>query len=164
MSETKKQEQEENRMKEQLFRLDRSGVTISHKLLVPGITIIFLPPVLNSVKKLLTKTWGRFPATSDEDFTTWGSYLVKWIATYRSTCRKIPVISRVAPNYLRDALPEAAPEVAEPWEDVVGDLDKLIVPGLTNWEASNKFFAYFKPHASYPAVLGELVCAGLNVM
>lgn len=26
------------------------------------------------------------------------------------------------------------------------------------------FFAYFKPHASFPAVLGELVCAGLNVM
>jgi len=44
------------------------------------------------------------------------------------------------------------------------DVQNIIVPGLTNWEASNKFFAYFKPHASYPAVLGELLCAGFNVM
>lgn len=44
------------------------------------------------------------------------------------------------------------------------DLDTVIAPGLTHWEASNRFFAYFKPHASYPAVLGELLCAGLNVM
>ena len=35
---------------------------------------------------------------------------------------------------------------------------------VINREASNKFFAYFKPHSSYPAVLGEMVCAGLNVM
>lgn len=44
------------------------------------------------------------------------------------------------------------------------DLDTLIVPGLTHWQASNRFFAYFKAHSSYPAVLGEMVCAGLNVM
>lgn len=47
---------------------------------------------------------------------------------------------------------------------IMSDLNSVIVPGLTNWEASNRFFAYFKPHSSYPAVMGELVCAGLNVM
>jgi len=46
----------------------------------------------------------------------------------------------------------------------VQDLDDKIAPGLTHWEASNKFFAYFKPHSSYPAVLGEMLCAGINVM
>ena len=46
----------------------------------------------------------------------------------------------------------------------MADLDTHIVPGLTHWEASNRFFAYFKPHSSYPAVLGEMLCAGLNVM
>ena len=35
--------------------------------------------------------------------------------------------------------------------------------GITHWESPN-FFAYFKPHASFPSVLGELFCAGLNVM
>jgi len=56
------------------------------------------------------------------------------------------------------------PEHAEPWEDIMQDLDRAIVPGLTNWEANRRFFAYFKPHSSYPAVLGEMLCAGLNVM
>ena len=46
----------------------------------------------------------------------------------------------------------------------MSDLDKHIVPGLTHWENSRRFFGYFKPHASYPAVMGELLCAGLNVM
>ena len=39
-------------------------------------------------------------------------------------------------------------------------MDDKILPGITHWEASNKFFAYFKPHSSYPAVLGEMLCAG----
>ena len=45
----------------------------------------------------------------------------------------------------------------------MSDVDNHIVPGLTNWESPN-FFAYFKPHASYPSILGELLTAGLNVM
>jgi len=74
------------------------------------------------------------------------------------------VISRVEPNYLRDALPDEAPTTGDSWQDIMSDLDTVIKPGLTHWEASNRFFAYFKPHASYPAVLGELLCAGINVM
>ena len=58
----------------------------------------------------------------------------------------------------------AAPTKGESWGRIMTDLETAIVPGLTHWEASNKFFAYFKPHSSYPAVLGELLCAGLNVM
>ena len=34
------------------------------------------------------------------------------------------------------------------------DLDALIVPGLTHWQSAARFFAYFKPHSAYAAVLG----------
>lgn len=54
--------------------------------------------------------------------------------------------------------------VGDEWTAIMADMDRLIMPGLTHWEASNRFFAYFKPHSSFPAVLGELMCAGLNVM
>ena len=74
------------------------------------------------------------------------------------------MLSTVQPNYLRDALPESAPTQGESWQAIMKDLNTLIVPGLTHWESSRKFFAYFKPHSSYPAVLGETLCAGLNVM
>ena len=105
-----------------------------------------------------------YPCGEAADFEAWGKALLAWLTTYRTKCKSLPVISRVEPNYLRNALPTSAPEKPEHWSSIMSDLDSKILPGLTHWEASNKFFAYFKPHSSYPAVLGELVCAGLNVM
>ncbi|GMI02927.1 hypothetical protein TrVE_jg10432 [Triparma verrucosa] len=103
-------------------------------------------------------------ATKGDDFREWGGELLKWVTDYRDKCRDIHVISRVEPNYLQKGLPSSAPTTGEPWTAIMSDLDSKILPGLTHWEASNRFFAYFKPHASYPAVLGEMLCAGLNVM
>ena len=100
----------------------------------------------------------------DSELVQQGNVLLRWIRDYRVKCRDLPVISKVKPDYLRKVLPKDAPIDPEDWSDIVEDMNTKIVPGLTNWEAANKFFAYFKPHSSYPAVLGELVCAGINVM
>lgn len=114
--------------------------------------------------KLSKKKHSKYEATTADDFNEWGQALLSWISDYRSRCRDLPVISTVEPNYLQKALPNAAPTNPESWQLIMQDIDSKILPGITHWEASNKFFAYFKPHASYPAVLGELLCAGLNVM
>src|SRR4029453_8685886 len=45
---------------------------------------------------------------------------------------------------------------------VLADVDRVIVPGLTHWQHPS-FFAYFPANASYPAILGELLSAGLGV-
>ena len=103
-------------------------------------------------------------ADSPVAFRSAGAYLLDWIVKYREDCRSLPVISQMPHNYLSKVLPETAPAKPEPWSAIFRDLDDVIVPGLTHWCASNKFFAYFKPHSAYPAVLGEMVCAGLNVM
>ena len=108
---------------------------------------------------------GAAAAMAPSDFLAWGGAMLRWIVRYRTEDALTGgVVSRVSPNYLIEALPDAAPEQGEGWAAIMRDLDTLIVPGLTHWEASNRFFAYFKPHASYPAVMGELLCAGLNVM
>ena len=60
--------------------------------------------------------------------------------------------STVEPDYLRRLVPADATTEGEPWQDIMNDLDRVIVPGLTHWEASSRFFAYFKPHSAYPAV------------
>lgn len=100
-----------------------------------------------------------------DNFIAAGKSMLHWIVQYRTKeVKRLPVISKVEPNYLCKVLPDAAPGSSEPWRAILGDLTEKILPGLTNWESSSKFFAYFKPHASYPAVLGELLCAGLNVM
>ena len=42
------------------------------------------------------------------------------------------------------------------------DVDNTIMPGITHWQSPN-FFAYFPANASGPAILGELLSAGLGV-
>ena len=44
----------------------------------------------------------------------------------------------------------------------MADIDRVVVPGLTHWQHPN-FFAYFPANSSYPAILGDLLTAGLGV-
>ena len=45
---------------------------------------------------------------------------------------------------------------------MLADLDRVIVPGLTQWQHPS-FFAYFPANSSYPAMLGDLAASGLGV-
>jgi aromatic-L-amino-acid/L-tryptophan decarboxylase len=94
-----------------------------------------------------------------------GKQILDWIVDYRENLVKdMPAISKVEPNYLAKLIPKTAPTKSESWSAILADLNTIILPGLTNWQSRSKFFAYFKTHASYPGVLGELLCAGLNVV
>jgi aromatic-L-amino-acid/L-tryptophan decarboxylase len=102
-----------------------------------------------------------YTMTPDE-FRRWGHELVEWVARYQERVEDLPVASRVAPDEVRAALPDRPPEEPEPWDEIVADLDRVILPGITHWQ-SPSFFAYFQGNASGPAILGELVSAGLGV-
>ena len=90
-----------------------------------------------------------------------GYAAVDWLANYRERVREAPVLAQVKPGDVRAALPDSAPEQAEPFESVLNDLDELIFPGLTHWQ-SPRFFAYFSTTGSGPGALAELLIAGLN--
>src|SRR3712207_7336790 len=53
-------------------------------------------------------------------------------------------------------LPAEPPEQAEPFADVLRDLDAVLLPGVTHWQ-SPRFFAYFASTGSDPGVLAELL-------
>src|SRR5690606_27231961 len=91
-----------------------------------------------------------------------GHALVDWIADYLERVDTLPVGSRAQPGDVRAALPASPPERPEPFEAVLADLDRVVVPGLTHWQSPN-FFAYFPANSSGPSVLGELLSAGLGV-
>ena len=97
-----------------------------------------------------------------EEFRRWGRELVDWIADYRERVEDLPVLSRVEPGEIASKLPERAPEEGEPFEKVVEDLDRIILPGVTHWQSPG-FFAFFPSNASLPSVLGDLVSTGLGV-
>ena len=90
-----------------------------------------------------------------------GRAAIDWLVRYKERLLEAPVMSRAAPGDIRRALPESAPESPEPFADVLADIDGVLFPGLTHWQ-SPRFFAYFSTTGSDPAVLAELLTAGLN--
>jgi aromatic-L-amino-acid/L-tryptophan decarboxylase len=97
-----------------------------------------------------------------DEFRRWGRETVEWIARYMERIEELPVLSQAAPGQVRAALPPHPPERGEPFDAVLRDLDDVILPGVTHWQ-SPSFFAYFPANASGPAILGELLSAGLGV-
>jgi aromatic-L-amino-acid decarboxylase len=89
--------------------------------------------------------------------------LVDWIIDYQERrVDDLPVLSQVRPGDIRSRLPQDPPEHGEPFEAMLRDVDEILLPGITHWQSPN-FFAFFPANTSYPAILGELLSAGLGV-
>ena len=73
-----------------------------------------------------------------------------------------PVLCPLKPGDVLASLPARAPEIGEPFESVMADINRLIVPGLTHWQHPS-FFAFFPSNGSGPAVIGDLLSTGLGV-
>src|SRR6185312_8100480 len=99
---------------------------------------------------------------SPEDFRRHGHEVIDWIADYYSRIELFPVLSQVKPGEVRASLPTAGPQQGEPFEAVLADMERLILPGITHWQSPN-FYAYFPSNASGPAILGDLLSSGLGV-
>jgi aromatic-L-amino-acid decarboxylase len=95
------------------------------------------------------------------DFREDGYAAIDWAARYLERIDELPVLAQVAPGELLAKLPLDPPEHAEPFANVLRDLDELIVPALTNWQHP-RFFAYFAITASEPGILAELLAATMN--
>jgi len=96
------------------------------------------------------------------EFRQYGHALVDWIADYQQRVETLPVMSQVQPGEIRAMLPVAPPAHGEPFADILADIDRVILPGITHWQSPN-FFAYFPANASGPAILGDLLSSGLGV-
>ena len=97
-----------------------------------------------------------------EQFRTYGRTVVDWIANYYERIETLPVLSQIKPGEVRQQLPAEAPLKGEPFETLLRDIDKIILPGVTHWQSPN-FFAYFPANASGPAILGDLLSSALGV-
>jgi len=95
------------------------------------------------------------------DFREDGAAALEWAARYLERVPELPVLAQVKPGDLSAQLPASAPEQAEPFSEVLRDLDELLLPAFTNWQ-SPRFFSYFAVTSSEPAILAELLAAALN--
>jgi aromatic-L-amino-acid/L-tryptophan decarboxylase len=96
-----------------------------------------------------------------KDFRRQAHRLADWIADYLENPERFPVLSRVHPGDIRDALPANAPERGEDFDAIFSDFERIILPGVTHWNHPG-FFAYFAISSSAPGVLAEFLSAALN--
>ena len=101
-----------------------------------------------------------FHMTPDE-LRRWGHEVVDWVADYWATIERHRVVPDVAPGDVRSWLPPTPPEAPEPFDAVLADLDRVVVPGTTHWQHPG-FHAYFPANTSGPGVLGDIVSSGLG--
>lgn len=97
-----------------------------------------------------------------EEFRRQGRAVIDWIADYHERIESYPVLSRVKPGEIRAALPAEPPAVGEPFEAMLADVERVLLPGITHWQSPN-FFAFLPSNTSGPSILGELLSAGLAV-
>src|SRR5436190_1737296 len=105
---------------------------------------------------------GQHGDTSPEEFRNQLHELADWIADFRQNLGALKVAPNEKPGAILAALPAKAPEASEPFETILADIDRLIVPGMVHW-SHPMFFGYFGWTTTAPAILGEIATAPLNV-
>jgi aromatic-L-amino-acid decarboxylase len=98
-----------------------------------------------------------------EEFRTAAHALVDWIADHRERVPELPVAARVAPGEVAAGLAEHAPERPEPFDDVLKDLERVVVPGITQTQSPH-FYGWFPSNASLASVLGDFASSGLGAL
>ncbi|XVE48491.1 hypothetical protein DITRI_Ditri01bG0005900 [Diplodiscus trichospermus] len=92
-----------------------------------------------------------------------GHMVIDFLADYYKNVENYPVLSQVKHGYLKKLLPKSAPDIPEPIETILNDIEKHIIPGITHWQSPN-YFAYFPSSGSIAGFLGEVLSTGFNVV
>jgi aromatic-L-amino-acid/L-tryptophan decarboxylase len=103
-----------------------------------------------------------FGDTPPEEFRKQLHELADWIADFREHIGELRVAPNDKPGAIRAKLPAQAPEEGEPFEKILNDINRLIVPGMVHW-SHPMFLGYFGWTTTAPGILGEILSAPLNV-
>jgi aromatic-L-amino-acid decarboxylase len=105
------------------------------------------------------------PALGDmppEEFRRYAHAAVDWMADYLAGVERFPVLSQVQPGDVASQVPAAPPAAGEDFAEVLADVDRVVMPGITHWNHPD-FYAYFAITGSAPGIIGEMMAAALNV-
>jgi len=97
-----------------------------------------------------------------EEFRKNGYQLIDWITDYLKDIEKYPPLSQVNPGDILKKIPQSPPEKGEDIKNVLADVDKILMDGITHWNHP-AFMAYFNSTSSGPGILAELLTAGLGI-
>jgi aromatic-L-amino-acid decarboxylase len=89
-----------------------------------------------------------------DDLNHWSKRAADWATDYHATLRDRAVRAPLVPGAISAQLPKAAPESAEPVEQIFADFERIVPPGMTHWQHP-RFFAYFPANAAPASMLAE---------
>ncbi|KFB44891.1 aromatic amino acid decarboxylase [Anopheles sinensis] len=92
-----------------------------------------------------------------------GKEMVDYIADYLQNIRERRVFPEVQPGYMRNLVPESAPLEGEQWDSIFGDVERVIMPGVTHWQSPH-MHAYFPALNSFPSLLGDMLADAINCL
>jgi aromatic-L-amino-acid decarboxylase len=98
-----------------------------------------------------------------DEFRSAGHRLIDWIADYRAGVESRPVMARTQPGDIKRELPASPPQQPEPFDRILDDIDRQVLPGITTWQHP-RFFGYFPSNALPASLLGDYLSSGLGVI
>lgn len=110
----------------------------------------------------MTEKLGKYGDMPAGEFRRFGYQIVDQIADYFENIEQYPVLSQVEPDWLKGNLPTSAPETGEDFADILGDVDRLIMPAVTHWNHPN-FHGLFSTSTSSVGVFGEMFAAAFDM-
>src|SRR2546429_4229147 len=90
--------------------------------------------------------------TPPEEFRKQLHELADWIADFRQNLEALKVAPNEKPGAILAALPAKGPETSEPFETILGDINRLVVPGMV-------LFCQAEDGIRFVAVTGVQTCA-----
>ena len=114
-------------------------------LVTPGRTIVGGGQAAITAKNSVASSRGSLPEiavsmaanvpTMDAiEFRTRGKEMVDYIADYLESIAQRRVTPAVEPGYLRQRLPENAPQHGEEWDEIMDDVEQHIMPGVSSFD------------------------------
>lgn len=98
-----------------------------------------------------------------EEFRAAGHALVDWIADHRARVPELPVRATTKPGEVAAGLAPHAPDRPEPFADLLADLERVVVPGITQTQSPG-FYGWFPSNATLPSVLGDIASSGVAAL
>nr|XP_013812522.1 PREDICTED: histidine decarboxylase isoform X1 [Apteryx mantelli mantelli] len=98
-----------------------------------------------------------------EEYRQRGKEMVDYICQYLSSVRERRVTPDVQPGYMRAQLPDSAPMDPDSWDNIFGDIEKIIMPGVVHWQSPH-MHAYFPALTSWPSLLGDMLADAINCL
>ncbi|XP_021961790.1 aromatic-L-amino-acid decarboxylase [Folsomia candida] len=96
-----------------------------------------------------------------ETFLKFGEAMLKYITEYTDNIRERRVLPTVSPGYLRPLIPSSPPDEGEPWQNIMADIERVIMPGVTHWNSPH-FHAYYPTANSYPALVADMLSSAIG--